>query len=310
MDEVFVSLRIYAPKLVSQWWASIGLLFGLAGFILQVSGLFQPPTIFWLVVAVVTVAIAAFQLFHSDRVAAAERTIERSGPALPHWSGLALQGNRDATYLATVGCSQDPKVARPSTAQFPALDSELVSALGVSGQPLERRSFTSGFETTLYGPQQATLRRAKVEVTGSVFLLAEWRMESDPVDLATVLVRAIDGVRALRRGECARVLGKRAWIGIALMQWPAGGISTQDVLAVQRWSDGQHRGQSVNLFSRPSRRDSDWSVVLAFAVKVLSDAGYVGFEDSLHSLTEDSVRTTLLNRGRSPSMKPTPTAST
>ena len=107
MDEVFVSLRIYVPKLVSQWWASIGLLFGLAGFILQVSGLFQPPSIFWLIVAVVTVAIAAFQLFHSDRVAAAERTIERSGPALPHWTGLALQGNRDATYLATVGCSQD-----------------------------------------------------------------------------------------------------------------------------------------------------------------------------------------------------------
>src|SRR5258708_1519675 len=187
MDEVFVSLRIYVPKLVSQWWASIGLLFGLAGFILQVSGLFQPPSIFWLIVAVVTVAIAAFQLFHSDRVAAAERTIERSGPALPLWTGLALQGNRDATYLATVGCSQDPKVARPSTAQFPALDSELLSVLGVSGQPLERRSFTSGFETTLYGPQQATLRRPKGEGTRSGFFVSEWAVASCPTALASMI---------------------------------------------------------------------------------------------------------------------------
>src|SRR5260370_21286847 len=93
-------------------------------------------------------------------------------------------------------------------------------------------------------------------------------------------------------------------------EWPGGGISTQDVLAAQRWSDGQHRGQSVNLFSRPRQRDSDWSVVLAFAVKLLSDAGYVGFEDSLKSLTEDAVRATLHNPGRSPSEEPTPTPTT
>src|SRR5260370_38203157 len=99
MDEVFVSLRIYVPKLVRQWWASIGLLFGLVGFILQVTGLFQPPNIFWLVVAVVTIAIAAFQLFHSDRVAAADRTIARLGPALPRWAELPVHGNRYATYL-------------------------------------------------------------------------------------------------------------------------------------------------------------------------------------------------------------------
>lgn len=290
MHEFLTSLQIYLPKLVKQWWASVGLLSALVGLIIKLTGLAQPPTLFWIVAAVLTIAIANFQLFHSDRMAATEQLTERQGPALPYWVGVGLQGHRDATYLAVIGCSQDSKSSPPSGGDFPNLDRELTEVLGMPTVMPERRSFSSGFETTISGPQQITLRRAKVDITGAVFLQMEWRLDTEPVELATLLTRAVDGVRALRHGACAVALGKRPWIGIALIQWPTAGISCSGLITAQRWSDGDHRGQSVNLFSRLRRNYNDWSFVLEFAEQLLSDAGYIGHERELRALTEAQVR--------------------
>lgn len=235
-------------------------------------------------------------MFHRDRITAREQDTDRRGPTLPYWVGIGLNGNRDATYLAVIGCSEDAKPGTLPSGEFPRLDQELVETLGIAGSTLDRRSFNDGFETVLYGPQQTTLRRVKVDRSGARFLQVEWRIDTEPVDLATVLILAVDGVKAMRQGACASALGKRPWIGVALMHWPIGGIATDGLIAADRWSDGHHGGQSVNLFKRFRPQEDEWSFVLDFAQKMLSDAGYICHEQAVRALTEAAVRDAVRNR--------------
>jgi len=159
--ELVISLRIYTRKLLRQWWGSIGLLFGLLGVALKLTGWAQPPTAFWVAAAVLTVVVASFQLFHSDRITAAENAIAAGGPALPHWDGIGLRGHRGGeTYLEVMACSQDTTRPILSTTDFPQLRQELIGALGLEDRDLNTRSFSNFFEVTLAGDQGGFSRLA------------------------------------------------------------------------------------------------------------------------------------------------------
>lgn len=293
------SIRIYASKLLRQWWGSIGLLFGVLGLVLKFTGWVQPPASFWVAAALLTVLIASFQLFHSDRINAAEQAIEWAGPAIPHWDGIGIRGHRGGdTYLEVMACSQDPSRPAISTTDFLGLRNELIAPLGVHERDLETRSFSNFFEVTVPGPSGFE-RLAKVDASGSeLFIKLSWRLREMPVDFAEVLVRSADGLRALRSGSCARALGKRPWLLISVADWPSGGIEIGGLITAQSWADTDHRGQAVYLQTWLRPGEADWSFVLQFAGKLLGDAGYIGYEGSLASLVEDDARAGFATTGR------------
>ncbi len=292
LDDLVTSLRLYARKLLRQWWGSIGLLFGLLGLVLKLTGWAEPPTAFWVTAALLTVVVASFQLFHSDRLRAAEYAAAAAGPALPYWDGIGIRGNRGGqTYLEVMACSQDARRPIVSTTDFPQLRRELISALGLEDIGLNTRSFSNFFEVTLPNAQGGFTRLAKVDISNpQLFMKLSWRLPEKPVDLAEILILGIDGVKALRSGACARVLGKRPWLLISLADWPSRGIAFDDLVTAESWAESDHRGQAVNVQARLAQGDGEWAFVLQFAEKVLGDAGYVGYEPSLRLLSEAAVR--------------------
>lgn len=292
LANVLQSLALYTRNLFKQWWATVGLLFGALGIVLKLTGWAQPPTAFWVAVALLTVLIASFQLFHSDRMAAIERIIAIDGPALPYWDGIGLRGNRGGeTYLEVMACGQDKNRPSISTADFPSLRRELIAALGLQDQGLQTRSFNNFFEVTLPADQGGFSRLAKVDTSNAqLFIKLSWRLDAAPVDLRTMLVRGVDGIRTLRSGACARLLGKRPWFLISLADWPKAGIALGDLVTASSWAEADHRGQSVYVQARLDRRASEWDFVVGFVVKVLGDAGFIGFESSMQRLTEAAVR--------------------
>jgi hypothetical protein len=292
LDDLVTSIRIYTRKLLRQWWGSIGLLFGLLGLALKLTGWAEPPTAFWVTAALLTVVVASFQLFHSDRLRATEGAAAAAGPALPYWDGIGLRGNRGGeTYLEVMACSQDVRRPRMSTTDFPELRRELIRALGLEEGGTSTRSFSNFFEVTQPNAQGGFTRLAKVDISNSqLFIKLSWRLQDMPVDLAEILMLGVDGLRALRSGACARVLGQRPWLLISLADWPSGGIAIDDLVTAQSWAESDHRGQAVNVQARLAQGDSDWAFVLQFAEKVLGDAGYVGYEPSLRPLSEAAVR--------------------
>jgi hypothetical protein len=292
LDDLVTSFRIYTRKLLRQWWGSIGLLFALLGLILKLTGWAEPPTAFWVTAALLTVVVASFQLFHSDRLRAAEGAAAAAGPALPYWDGIGIRGNRGGeTYLEVMACSQDARRPSMSTTDFPDLRLELIRALGLEDRDLNTRSFSNFFEVTLPNAQGGFTRLAKVDISNpQLFIKLSWRLQEMPVDLAEILMLGFDGLRALRSGACARALGQRPWLLISLADWPLRGIAIDDLVTAQSWAESDHRGQAVNVQERLAQGDSEWAFVLQFAEKVLGDAGYVGYEPSLRLLSEAAVR--------------------
>ncbi|MGH7882485.1 MAG: hypothetical protein ACREN8_06205 [Candidatus Dormibacteraceae bacterium] len=259
----------------------------MAGLAAHFTGILQPPNIFWPLVAALTVAIAGFQLFHKERLLEGKYAV--NGPPLPQLIGLGLDSNHDATYLTVIGCSQDPKPAHLSTSKSKDLEEELVEVLGIADKSPDRSSYYDGFLTTLSDPQQVYLGSARLDITGAVCLKVEWSLGSGSIHLAPVLIRAVDGVRALRRSTCASVLGKHPWIVIVLNPGPEFSISTEGLLTCQPWSNVQHHRPS-KLFSRPKQCKKDWPLVLDFAEKLLADVGCVDFETDLRTITEAQTR--------------------
>lgn len=278
------------PSLARQWWASIGVIAAIVGIVLDVTGIVSLPPVFWILIAITTVAVASFQLFHDNRVRFAAAQAALAGPSLPYWEAVGLRGARGGVTYLDVMASSDQPDSRISTADFPGLREQLLEVLRIEPAQTQTRSFADFFEISEPYDGGGYRALAKVDATNkALFIKVSWRMDGDQVGLRDILSKSTIALRALRAGACHRVLGRNPWYLVALGDWPVKGVRLDGVIEAKSWAQADHRGQPLYVQSKLRANESEWLLVVKFANRLLADAGYINFEEQLEGLKEDQV---------------------
>ncbi|HVS05764.1 MAG TPA: hypothetical protein VHK65_06315 [Candidatus Dormibacteraeota bacterium] len=282
MEARWVSLKSYVPMLIRQWWAIAGFLLTLGGLILTFAAHLNIPRPIWLIALLLGLVAAQFEIFHKTR----SRTLVKSNP-LPYWAATSTMASGGGTWLAVI-LYGSPGARSLETATYTTLIKAVVQWFGSSEQALFRRTFTGGVQLRLpkdmfVSPQLDV--QAGIEDTTAA-LEVQRTTGDDPIHLGWVLSHVEDAIRfCLSDASSDWVSRKRRTFRIALSNWPDKGLSVEGLLSVKRFSDQWPRGYRLLLDYQAKPKTDPWQIACKFGAAVLSDSGYVGFEEELSRLT-------------------------
>lgn len=285
--ELHPLLRDYLAEVIKKWWAYVGLLLAVSGYIVSVYTPFVLPGWIWVLGSVAIFGVAQFSVYADLRRKVAP--LLEKPPEMAIWAYHSTSANADGAWVTTLiwgdGSTWDTKVSQ-------ALIDDILVRLNMSGTDAEIELFADVVRVRVpkgHGTSDIWVQVGQSPPT----IVWQYRSPADPVDFDWVLsglsTALAFGMSSL--GELVVASGARRRAMFGLSGWPASGVSTTSFANAKR----PYRGQpfASNRVVSPHRivaSRSDLEKALSdFASAVLRESGWVDFEAELQAKLAESI---------------------
>jgi hypothetical protein len=288
------SLRLYLPALLREWWALVGLASGVIGYVAAVVAKLSVPVAIWVSLFVACLVLAQFRVYHKLRVAAMPNAMV----PLPQWAGFATHANSEGAWLSAVISGRPVAGGWVSTA-YTHMRALIEDHFGIPAGEMGGRSYSSGADFKWPPADFTPLFHCQVGVNGLGAVVIQWRNIEDAIPLRWLVSNVLTALGFVVEGGIDSVIrrGKDRVCVLALGNWPAGGIVTEDVVSAKR-TEQFVQGYKVTRQYKIRPNFDTWEVARDFVEAVLGDGGYVGFEEQLKLLApENFPRLQVLREG-------------
>lgn len=278
------SLRLYLPALLREWWALIGLASGVIGYVVSVVAKVSVPVTIWVSLFGACLVIAQFRVYHKLRVA----TLPEAAVPLPQWAGFATHANSDGAWLSAVIWGR-PAPGGWVSGEYARIRGLIEDHFGISAGEMGGRSYSSGADFKWPAADFTPLFHCQVGINGLGAVVIQWRNSDDTVPLRWVVSNVLTALEFVVKGGIDSVIrrGKDRVCVLALGNWPAGGVTCEDVVSAER-TEQFVQGYKVSRQYKIKPKIDAWEVARDFARAVLGDGGYVDFDEQLNALAREN----------------------
>lgn len=273
------SLREYAGAVARKWWAYIGVLLGIGGYLASLSTALVIPSWAWITLSVGSLAAAQFAAFRdvrSELIRATEKP-----PPMAIWAWHSTSASSDGAWLTAIiwgdGKQWDTGVAQ-------RLVSAVLARLGLTESDVSIELFADALRVKT--PKGGFTSDVYVQVgERPPTVLWQFRTDQDPVDFVWLLDRLTTAVGFAQSdlGTHLIAAGPRRRMMFGLSNWPAGGVSKGLLGDAKRPfpADYLSSNRVVSPHYVVSTLQDVTNAVTDFCALVLRGAGWVDFEADL-----------------------------
>jgi hypothetical protein len=287
---IFETVPAYVKAVFIKWWWLVGIAAAVASEIAFVFIHFQFPPAVWVGLFVVAFLVANVQVFHQMRPPTDAESL-----GLPYWASMTTNASADGTWLVVIQYGFAPK-KRVDTAVYQSVVAKLADHFGFDPASLGVDSFGSGVRVRF--PAGVGTPRFMVEFGGELVPIGSKesrafavsrRINDNPLHIGWVLSRLDEALTFLLATAPTHVTNPKRLrrVLISLNGWPEKGITIDGLLTATPSSKDYWAGNKATATFTVSKNTDAWTLARQFGAMVLGQAGYMGFEDHLASLTRE-----------------------